>query len=519
MRARSGIPDCKGVGGVKGGDASSAAAGGGGGGGEINWHRAKNHAIPGLVACEACYEDYILAHPGLATNFERTPPQPRGETWACDFAVPFIEREFEARGGKGSSKAGISSVTHSNASEGGNGNDWAGFVAEAKARLSIAPCPQRAQVPTHARRWFVPKDNNDGGLLRLCAACYCDQVLHTGPEEEAKWRAASEPTPGTYTRCSMGVFSIKIALARAHETKDFAAFWTAMRKLAREKPCDDEGIADGSGWFSLPSDPDNFGVCAGCYVGMLEPLGVSRFFVAKRLAQPPGVRWRCAFNMAHPRFRPFVQRLLELYYTHDATSLERYAGVYASIPPCPRDEDAKGGRWYGWVDCTICPECYHEFARHGALAAKMELENAVLETNAMCEMYSPRMRKLYRECSESSPADPKPLLAFSVQRRRVWVETVPQIKMILFRAKLGVNQQQFLNTTSTFYNTMGMVEQTLYGNTHTYGMAGVGHGYANMNLLQGAMYNQQAMGIGTTAAGPGSVMIVGQLEQKWRAVE
>ncbi|KAI4866034.1 hypothetical protein F4820DRAFT_447510 [Hypoxylon rubiginosum] len=42
--------------------------------------------------------------------------------------------------------------------------------------------------------------------------------------------------------------------------------------------------------------------------------------------------------------------------------------------------------------------------------------------------------------------------------------------------------------------------------THTYGMAGVGHGYANMNL-QGAIYGKQATNIGFSAASGGSVLV------------
>ncbi|KAI1211153.1 uncharacterized protein F4807DRAFT_419220 [Annulohypoxylon truncatum] len=481
MHTRPQIPDCKGIDGVKG------TVG-------IKWYKPKSGAIPGFVACQACYEDYILTN-HFSANFEPAPPQPEGETWACDMAVPFIEKEYAARG---------------------KASDWAGFANETKARMSIKACPGRGRASTYGKKWFVPKAGPEG--LVLCAACYCDQVIHTG--EEAKWEVAEsyEKATNKHVLCGMGIFSIRIAMSRAHETKDYALFWTAVRKIANEKFCEDDGIEEGI-WHSFPSDPSNFGVCARCYVGIAEPLDVARFFVRKREAQPSGTKWRCCFSVAHPRFRQFMQQLLEMYYTLNPRSFGEFAAVYASMPICPRDEDAKDKRWYGWMDCTICPECYHEFARHTPLAAKMHLNNTLLETTAMCEMYSPRMRNLYKECSDASPPDAGPLLAYSAQRRLVWAETVPQMRMMLFRAKMALKQQSFLNTTSTFYNSLGMLQQTSMGSSHTYGAAGVGYGYANMNLLQGAMYGQQAMAVSSSAVNGGTVMLVGQLEQRWRAVE
>ncbi|KAI2778332.1 hypothetical protein F4815DRAFT_246432 [Daldinia loculata] len=481
MRSRSQIPDCKGIEGVKG------KVG-------IKWYMVRLNDIPGFVSCEACYEDRILTN-HFFVNFEPTQLQPAEDTWSCDIAVPSIEKEYEARG---------------------KVNDWAGFVSETKARMSIKPCPQRNPELTYGRKWFVPKHGPEG--LVLCSGCYCDQVIHTG--EEALWEVDEKLTKAydTKVRCSMGVFSIRMAMARAHDINDFQVFWRSVHKLANEKFCDDDGIEDGI-WYTLPSDPPNFGLCAGCYVTIAESLNISRFFVPKRDAQPAGTKWQCCFSISHPRFRQFMPRLLEMYHTHDPTSFDKFASVYCSIPVCPRDEDAQNKHWYGWMDCTICPECYTDFAQQSPLAAKMELNNTLLETSTMCEMYSPRMRDLYIKYSEASPPDVRELLACSVQRRLVWIQTVPQMRMMLFRAKMALNQQRFLNVASSHYNQAGMLQDITYGHAHIYGAAGVGYGYANENLLQGAVYAQQAAQAGASAASGSAVLLVGQLEQQWRAVE
>ncbi|KAI1772149.1 hypothetical protein F4818DRAFT_444383 [Hypoxylon cercidicola] len=269
------------------------------------------------VSCQACYEDRVLNN-GFINKFEPTEPQPVGDTWACDMAELFIEK------------------------------------------------------------WFVPKNGPEG--LVLCAACYCDQVIHTG--EVAKWEAAESWTRAydKYVRCGMGIFSIKMAMAGEYETKDFSAFWTAVDKLNNEKFCKDDDIEDDVR-HTLPSDPSHFGICAGRYeVAIAEPLHVSQ---------------------------QFAQRLLETYFTHDWTSFDNFAS-----------------------------ECYYEFAQHSPLASQMHLKNTLLETSTMCEMYSRRMRNLFKECSGASWPE------YSIQRQLVWMQTVPQIRMMLFRAKMALNQQQ-----------------------------------------------------------------------------
>ncbi|KAI0420969.1 hypothetical protein F5X98DRAFT_312990 [Xylaria grammica] len=482
MQKRSAIPDCKGVDGVKGASARG-----------ITWYTARSNEIPNFLSCQACYEDKLMTNQFVHHFSVHTESQPADALWACDMPIPFIEREYEEKG---------------------KNDDWQGFVVEAKARLAAQPCPQGKRVVPYGRNWFVPKAGPQG--LVLCAMCYCDHVIHSG--EESKWQIAQGLTRSADHRvsCARGVFNIRILMAQAHEKKDFALFWNTVDKLDREKACDDGGIVDGV-WYTLPSDPKEFGVCGACHVGILEPLGVARFWVRKP-GVPPGAKLHCCFNIAHPKLSKFVPRLLEMYFTLDPTALDEYASVYAAIPQCPRDEDNPNRHWYGWKDCTICPECYLDYARHSPLDKIMELRDATLAENQMCEMYSPRMRKLYAECGSTNPPNLKRLLEHSAQRRRVYAETVPQIRMILSQQRMALEQQKFLNTMSTHYNVAGQLEQITYGTPHLYSAPGVGSGFANMNALQGAAYGQQAMGV-AAGIGGGHILAVQQLEHRWRAVE
>ncbi|KAI3328761.1 hypothetical protein F4824DRAFT_390642 [Ustulina deusta] len=451
MRKRAAIPDCRGVDGVKG----RFGAG-------ITWYATRE--IPGFLACQACYEDRLLTN-RLAHRFGvHAETHPADAVWACDAPVPFIERVYEERG---------------------RTDDWQGFVGEAKARIAAQPCPQGEKVAAYGRKWFVPKAGPRD--LILCSTCYCDQVVHSG--EESKWEVAR---PGEQkVRCARGVFNIRILMAQAHEKKDFGLFWGAVDRLGREKGCDDDGIVDGV-WHTLPSHAKGFGVCGACYVAILEPLNVARFWVRKADV-PPAAKLLCCFNIAHPRLFRFVPRLLEMYFTHDPRALDEYASTYAAIPLCLRDEEKPGRRWYGWKGCTICPECYLDFARHSPLEQLMEFRDAPVAENRMCEMYSARMRKLYTERGSTSPPNVQPLLEYSARRRQVYVETVPKIRTILSQQRMALHQQKFPNTMGSNYAAAGQLDQITYG--------------------------QQATGV-AAGIGTGSHMVaVQQLEQRWKAVE
>ncbi|KAI1758466.1 hypothetical protein F4782DRAFT_525163 [Xylaria castorea] len=472
MRSRAAIPDCRGVEGVRG----KSAAGG------IKWFAPRDgdgdDIIPHFVACEACREDKLQTNQFAGRFAACARPQPDDAVWACDMAIPFVEREYDEKAKR---------------------DDWAGFTVGAKARLATRPCPGTQGVSVYERKWFVPAAGPRG--LVLCAACYYDQVSHTG--EEGKWEIAQGL--GHKVRCARGAYNVRILMALADQQKNWQLFWDVVSRLEREKTCEEDGIVDGV-WYTLLSNPRDFDVCSACYIAIVEPLGAAGFWVRKRNV-PPGARLLCCFNIGHPRIWKFVPRLLEMYWTLDPTALDEYASLYASVPLCLRNEDKPNLRWYGWRDCTICPECYLEFARHSPLAKMMELHDAPLADSVMCEMYSRRMRTLYTECGSTNPPNLKPLLEYSTQRRQVYM------------AKMAQQQQKVLDVMSSHYTMAGQLQQNKYGKPYTYSAPGIGSGFANSNALQGAAYGQQAMNIAADLRTGRISLAVGELEQRWREVE
>ncbi|TRX91653.1 hypothetical protein FHL15_007435 [Xylaria flabelliformis] len=514
MRSRAAIPDCRGVEGVR----RNAATG-------IKWFAPRNSDdVPNFLVCEACREDKLQTNQFAGRFAACRSSQPDDAVWACDMAIPFVEREYEEKGKR---------------------DDWVGFTVESKARLATQPCPETQGVSVYTRKWFVPKAGPRGFVL--CAACFSDQVLHTG--EEGKWEVAQGLRNKIH--CARGIYNIRIIMALADQKKDWRLFWDVVTRLEREKTCEEDGIVDGV-WYTLPSNPRDFGVCSACYLSIVEPLGVAEFWVRKRDVTP-GTKVLCSFNMAHPKVWKFVPRLLEMYWTLDPSALDEYASLYASIPLCLRDEDRPNLRWYGWKDCMICPECYLDFARHSPLAKMMELHDTLLTDSvskytpyifpfhsigkdhayseafkpepytdlrcSVCEMYSQRMRTLYTECGSTNPPNLKSLLEYSTQRRQVYMETIPQARMMMSQAKMALQQQKRLNLMSSHYTNLGQFQQNTYDGPYTYSAPGIGSGFVNSNSLQGAAYGQQAMNIAADLGSGRTGLAVGELEQRWRKVE
>ncbi|KAI0116456.1 hypothetical protein GGR51DRAFT_318100 [Nemania sp. FL0031] len=485
MALRPSIPNCVGQAGAKGN------AG-------IQWYRTRKNDIPAIVVCQACYEDHILSYPAFGEeHFEPSTIQhPADQTWSCDIAVPYISREYAVRAAT---------------------NNWGSFVESVPVRMSMQPCPGEKSVypDGKGKKWFTPT-NGPQGLL-ICLACYCDYILLTG--QDAKWRDAGDNLVnlfGVSVFCCFGAqFNLRALAARTLDTNDHTLFWRGIDIVAREPTC--KSRMQGATWYTLKSSPDGFEICKACYVTIAESMGVSHHFVPKA-GVPANGSITCNFNPVIARFGLYMKHFLELVYTQDPTSLEKFIKVYAFMPPCRRDTGLENASWFGWNECTICPECYHEFIRGTALADAMAPQSVQVKGAVMCEMYSPRMRQLYLAAGATDPPDPKPLLEYSKQRRAVWAETMPRARQILSNIKIKMLQQDMAMNNSMFYTWSGNLFQNTLPLEQTYNNAAVGPGYYNHMQIKGAEYGRQATAIGSEITGS-PAYVADELERRWRAVE
>ncbi|KAM0332019.1 hypothetical protein ACHAQA_002285 [Verticillium albo-atrum] len=478
MKLRSTIPDCKGEAGAAGDEG-------------IRWFRPKNQAIPGMVVCQACYEDEVQAR-HLADNFEPSAPQPRHVPWGCDMALGYIRHDYAHR-------ADI--------------NDYPGFVQEASRRLRMPACERGKLVVLPLRTWYAPVRGPKDALI--CETCYHDNIART--DEERKWRRVGNMPAGygNQVYCALGMFNVRIAFGRGKDAQDYSIFWHALNEICRQPMCDPKGMK-GATWYALTSRPANFDICGGCYAGIAEPAGIARHFV-RRTDVTPATELICDFSPGSPRFPTYMAKLLEAYYVRDVKPLESYVHEFANLAMCRRDEDFENGTWYGWGDCTICPNCHHEFVRGTVLAPHMPLQGVRREQSTMCEMYSPKMRRLYKEVCAQSPPNVAALLAASAQRRAVYIQTMMVCRRMLVQQQIKALQAQTLGIQGSFYTHMGQQQSILMPSPYEYSMAGVGYGFSTQHELTGAIYNKQSaeMSMGATSAAAS----VGLLEQQWRAVE
>ncbi|KAJ0154804.1 hypothetical protein CTA2_12967, partial [Colletotrichum tanaceti] len=416
LRHRSAVPDCRGPDGVRGGTGEGQRG--------TKWFRPKNNAVPNMVVCEACFEDHVRPHRFAAEHFEPAAGQAPGDVWSCDLSTPRIRNAY-----------GTIAVAR---------DDWAGFAKEAAARMSMPACAGRQKVTVGSRRWFTPatSDGRHEGFL-VCAACYSDHVVGFG-EEHRRWRQVSGDHEdddddlasryGSLVYCGLGHFNVGVAMARAVESGDASVFWRALDAVCREEFCHPQGIKDGA-WYTFPSHPEDFAICAACVAAVASPLGLASSLVP-RCGVSPGATVTCSLNPASPRFASYAARLREASLVADAQPLEAYALEFASLPPCPRDEDVRDRRWHGWRDaCVACPSCYRECVRGTALAASMPLRGDVVAASLACDLYSPRMRALYADACARSPPDPSALLEAGRRRRAVYAETVPAIREMVMEVR------------------------------------------------------------------------------------
>ncbi|KAL4799607.1 hypothetical protein BDV19DRAFT_385374 [Aspergillus venezuelensis] len=329
--------------------------------------------FPQFLACEACYEDYLLASPIGNEVSQCSQPQGRDVLFACDVAVPFIEKLVL--------KA-----------------DMELFITEASRHLELPECAKGGtMVDARSRKWYQPCTNSVGTNaegLSICERCYNDFMAHT-PFKNKFQLVPTNSFSNTQRRCLHGLYQSRSVWNEAVESNDFTTWETAMTKFIKCPPCTLQ-ITPGSGIYQIPG-VDNFDICQTCYVGIIEPYGLDRFFQSAGPASSNAPK-ACDLNPAHPSFAKYAIKLDEAMITATFSIFTAYVSRVSDIPPCPKLDLVKGRKWYGKTGCRICPSCYEEVCRDTYLSTFFQATPETLpptrdgEDGIHCDMYSSRMR-------------------------------------------------------------------------------------------------------------------------------
>jgi hypothetical protein len=508
MEARVKIPNCRGMAGVSG----PALVG-------LKWYQAKHDAIPGLIACEACYKAFIVGS-SFERRFELHTYQPtQDQTWACDIAVSYVSRAF----------AEYSEI-----------NDWSKFVVAATTRLSKPPCAGYNAVSSKSRDWY--RITSGGIEAELCETCFLDLMALTAFDKQYRPKLSPKDNKETQIICDLAIPALKVAYGAALGYGRHNIFWDTWKVQMKTPLCQRAGMADVQ-WYTVRGGCDNFDVCPTCYTGFICAFGMQPYFQPQERF-PSGTIKICDFCAESPNFAKTVLRYIIAFETPDREQFithARHMATVASIPPCTwaKQQVAQFYRIGLRGDpMSVCPACYEDVLRDQPLTHYFNHETS--PAKHLCELYSANMRTRWRAVQQASAAqglrdannnflpDETALanfITYRSHRTQVFIQTIPVIDQLNATAQMRLFEQQRLNRNSSFYNNLDRTSANAsgihYGSrpayTTTYGNSSVGHGFATPWGVQGAAYGLQASAVASGAGG--DFVRIAQLEARWKEVE
>ncbi|KAL5340693.1 hypothetical protein BJX70DRAFT_104359 [Aspergillus crustosus] len=424
--------------------------------------------FPGFVACEACYEDVLLASPLKDVFSECTTLQAAYPYWSCDVAVPFVQ--------KLALKA-----------------DLGVFISATARHLELPACEKEgSMVAAHSRRWYQPRPSNISAEgITICERCYHDFAIHSEFKDNLQ---PFNPWPNSQQRCTLGFYQARTSWGEAIDNHDFSEFHRAMLEFHKCPPCTLQ-IPPRTKIYQIPG-VENFDVCQTCYAGVIKPYGLDGFFREFQLSASD--QKACDLNPSNPRFASYAYKLDEAIITCTFSTFVTYVQRTSTLSPCTKLDLVKGRQWYGVDGCRICPSCYEEVARDTYLAQYIPSTPETLSTSPTgedgihCDLYSPRMRAKWQEaCAAQSTSE---FLQFAAERNSIYIQTVPEMRELVERAKMSAEMQTMHNAMSSFYYNMDGISSVGYGSGYRYTVSGVGGSFATPWGINGVQEGQAAQG-------------------------
>lgn len=505
MEARAKIPNCRGTGGVSG----TALVG-------LKWYQPKHDAIPGFVACEACYNAFVVGS-SFQRRFVLHDYQPtQDQTWACDIAVPNVTRAF---------------------AEYSEADDWSKFVVAATNRLSKPPCAGFNAVTSTSREWY---GIICGGIsVVICETCFLDSMALTAFDKEYKPKLLPKEDKETQLICDLAIPALKVAYGAALGYEKHDLFWNTCKMQLKTPMCRSAGMAHVQ-WHTLKGGCDNFDVCPTCYSGFVCAFGMQPYFQPQKRS-PPGTTKMCDFCAEAAHFAKTIMRYHIALETPDQEQFITHVRRMASIPLCTGVKQQTAQFWRIGLKgdpMSVCAACYEDVLRDKPLSHYFNQESS--PGKHLCELYSANMRRRWRAVQEASFAqglkdtnnkflpDETALadfISYREHRTQVFIETVPVMEQLLAASQMRLYQQQRLNTQSSFYGNLDRMSSAASGihygplpaYTTTYGNTSVGYGFATPWGVEGAEYGRQAAAM--VGQGGGDVVRVAYLEARWKEVE
>ena len=225
---------------------------------------------------------------------------------------------------------------------------------------------------------------------------------------------------GYETQCDFSNPWVRMAwlLTLKQKRPDVNLLYELAEVAVRELPCPGKVGAAGP-WFHL-TDPvagrtvSNFDVCPYC-VRSLETIFPTLHGVFQHMPSAAQHSRICDLRSDSKRFATYVDTLEEIanraVHTHkhpDTRGFVDLARTMASIRECPGDDRIVGQPWHiipQIPELTVCEECYDEVVwplieTGSPLAAHFNRTMQLVappDVGVSCQLYPPRMRKLFEE--------------------------------------------------------------------------------------------------------------------------
>jgi hypothetical protein len=369
------------------------------------WYTIHGNPRGGFIACQACYQDVILASP-FHQFFGPLEATVSGNTISCHVAWPFIEARL------------LSSPS-----------TWEEVQDDIEYRLHMVPgCPGNKLVVDTGRRWWKPKDVSMP--LFICDCCYWDGIFPTvfATEFTAETQGPREPRC-----CAMSGFQLSTVWQYAAEQEDIKP-WLMAADSALSPMCAPQGSV-GKIW-NVFKDPelDGFDFCERCAEVFIRPLGFGSRLEKRRYAVSETIK--CDLNPANEYQGTLLQKLGEAAAWRDFAILKQYLvriapdvyhpsapptqqaytaspqqqQAYTSpppqayrpppppCPPCPGDEIAVRNHWFSADAFFVCEECYRDRVKpspFGGLVKEFDLGGEAGE--GRCDLGAPEWRVIWQK--------------------------------------------------------------------------------------------------------------------------
>lgn len=473
---------------------------------DVKWFKMAGQEIEGFIACEECFESRVVGT-SFEPRFQPERKQPDGESWTCDLTVPFISR------------AVVKLAKY---------KDWQGFVTSSTRRLKSPVCEGK-EIQSNDLTWYRPRNN--AHALEICETCYMDtlELTQFGREFEVVGKPsgfnAFMDMLGQKKTCNLPDTNIPIrsALDAAIYRRQFSVFLDAAQAITRLVPCTGNGIIRGN-WWTLAGGCDELSVCEACYTGLLYPLGTAPFF--ERAKRDPQATIVCNLCIESPRFIQFLNKFLEALDRGVFSYFADHVRMFAGVPACPAIKAPNSSKWWGYVEALFCHDCYLTFVAMTPLAHSLPVKGEYDERAQICQIWSPRMRKLWLEvCAAGPPGSPESEAAIAQfkavgsKREKVWIATIPQIEFIQKMQQIKMAKAMHSGLLSVTYqgmNSMAAVNGTTDGYLH--GNSSLGW-YATEHGATGAqLRNEMSAGMADANSGSDWIKIM-QMKTMWAEVE